>query len=40
MKLTHAPVVVSNQDEALTFFVDVLGFEKRADYQLRASPAG
>jgi catechol 2,3-dioxygenase-like lactoylglutathione lyase family enzyme len=38
VKLTHAPIVVSNQDEALTFYVDVLGFEKRADYQLPGRP--
>lgn len=38
MKLTHAPIVVSNQDEALKFYTDVLGFEKRADYQLPGKP--
>lgn len=38
MKLTHTPVVVRNQDEALTFYTDVLGFEKRADYQLPGHP--
>jgi len=38
MKLTHAPMVVRNQDEALTFYTDVLGFEKRADYQLQGHP--
>ena len=38
MKLTHAPIVVRNQDEALTFYTDVLGFEKRADYQLQGHP--
>jgi len=38
MKLTHTPIVVSNQDEALKFYVDVLGFEKRADYQQPGHP--
>ena len=38
MKLTHAPIVVSDQDEALKFYTDVLGFEKRADYQLPGKP--
>src|SRR5437667_12899895 len=37
-KLTHAPLVVSNQDEALKFYTDVLGFEKRADYQQPGNP--
>ena len=31
MKLTHTPIVVRNQDEALKFYADVLGFETRAD---------
>ncbi len=38
MKLTHAPIVVSNQDEALKFYTEVLGFEKRVDYQLPGKP--
>jgi catechol 2,3-dioxygenase-like lactoylglutathione lyase family enzyme len=38
MKLTHTPIVVSNQDEALKFYVDVLGFEKRADHQQPGHP--
>ena len=38
MKLTHAPIVVRNQDEALKFYADVLGFEKRADYQQKGAP--
>ena len=38
MKLTHAPIVVRNQDEALKFYTNVLGFEKRADYQLQGHP--
>jgi len=37
-KLTHAPLVVSNQDEALKFYADILGFEKRADYQQPGKP--
>ena len=37
-KLTHVPVVVSDQDEALRFYVEVLGFEKRADYQQPGRP--
>jgi catechol 2,3-dioxygenase-like lactoylglutathione lyase family enzyme len=38
MKLTHAPIVVRNQDEALKFYTDILGFEKRADYQSQGAP--
>ena len=38
MKLTHTPIVVRNQDEALKFYTDTLGFEKRADYQLQGHP--
>ncbi len=38
MKLTHTPIVVRNQDEALKFYTDVLGFEKRADYHLKGHP--
>ena len=38
MKLTHAPIVVRNQDEALKFYSDVLGFETRADYQQPGHP--
>ena len=38
MKLTHTPIVVRNQDEALKFYTDVLGFEKRADYQQTGHP--
>ena len=33
MKLTHAPILVSDQDRALKFYAEVLGFEKRQDYQ-------
>src|SRR2546428_726819 len=32
-KLTHVPIVVSDQDKALKFYTELLGFEKRADYQ-------
>src|SRR5256884_3559872 len=32
-KLTHVPIVVSDQEKALKFYTEVLGFEKRADYQ-------
>ena len=38
MKLTHTPIVVRNQDDALKFYTDVLGFEKRADYQQNGHP--
>ena len=38
MKLTHTPIVVRNQDEALKFYRDVLGFEVRADYQQPGHP--
>lgn len=37
-KLTHAPIVVSDQDKALKFYTDVLGFEKRQDYQQPGHP--
>lgn len=37
-KLTHAPIVVSSQEKALKFYVDVLGFEKRQDYQQSGQP--
>jgi len=37
-KLTHAPLVVSDQDKALKFYTEVLGFEKRADYQQPGKP--
>jgi catechol 2,3-dioxygenase-like lactoylglutathione lyase family enzyme len=38
MKLTHVPIVVRDQDRALAFYTDVLGFEKRADYQQPGKP--
>src|SRR6059058_5511133 len=37
-KLTHAPLVVSDQDKALKFYTEILGFEKRADYQQPGKP--
>jgi catechol 2,3-dioxygenase-like lactoylglutathione lyase family enzyme len=38
MKLSHAPIVVRDQDRALAFYMEVLGFEKRQDYQLPGKP--
>ena len=38
MKLSHAPIVVRDQDTALEFYTKVLGFEKRADYQQEGRP--
>lgn len=38
MKLTHVPIVVTDQDRALEFYTEVLGFEKRADYQQPGKP--
>jgi predicted enzyme related to lactoylglutathione lyase len=37
-KVTHVPIVVSDQEKALKFYTDVLGLEKRADYQLPGNP--
>jgi len=37
-KVTHVPIVVSDQEKALRFYTDVLGLEKRADYQLPGNP--
>ncbi len=37
-KLTHVPIVVSDQEKALKFYTEVLGFEKRADYRNPGSP--
>src|SRR3989442_8206288 len=37
-KLTHVPIVVSDQEKALKFYREVLGFEKRADYRNPGSP--
>ena len=30
-KVTHVPIVVSDQEKALEFYTKVLGLEKRAD---------
>jgi catechol 2,3-dioxygenase-like lactoylglutathione lyase family enzyme len=38
MKLTHVPIVVRDQDRAVAFYTEVLGFDKRADYQLPGKP--
>jgi catechol 2,3-dioxygenase-like lactoylglutathione lyase family enzyme len=38
VKLTHVPIVVGDQDRALGFYTEVLGFEKRADYQQEGQP--
>ena len=35
---THVPIIVADQDKALQFYTEVLGFEKRADYQQRGRP--
>src|SRR2546428_6701548 len=37
-RLTHVPIVVSDQEKALKFYTELLGFEKRADYQNPGSP--
>src|SRR5256885_12546967 len=37
-KLTHVPIVVSDQEKALKFYTEVLGFEKLADYQNPGNP--
>lgn len=37
-KLTHAPIVVRDQEKALKFYTEVLGFEKRQDYQQPGRP--
>src|SRR5213596_1085889 len=37
-KLTHVPIVVSDQEKGLKFYTEVLGFEKRADYQNPGNP--
>jgi hypothetical protein len=38
LQLTHAPIVVRDQDAALTCSVDGLGFETRADSRLPGTP--
>src|SRR3989442_13169486 len=37
-KLTHVPIVVSDQNKALRFYTETLGVEKRADYQKPGNP--
>jgi predicted enzyme related to lactoylglutathione lyase len=37
-KTTHVPIVVGDQDRALAFYTDVLGFQKRQDYQQAGRP--
>lgn len=37
-KATHVPILVSDQDQALKFYTEVLGFEKRQDYQQSGRP--
>src|SRR5213083_1268824 len=37
-KTTHVPVVVRDQDRALKFYTEGLGFEKRQDYQQPGRP--
>lgn len=32
-KTTHVPIVVSDQERALKFYTEALGFQKRQDYQ-------
>jgi len=37
-KATHVPIVVRDQEKALEFYTQVLGFEKRQDYQQLGRP--
>ena len=37
-KTTHVPLVVEDQDRALRFYTETLGFEKRQDYQQPGHP--
>jgi catechol 2,3-dioxygenase-like lactoylglutathione lyase family enzyme len=37
-KTTHVPIVVSDQDRALKFYTEALGFQKRQDYQQKGRP--
>lgn len=37
-KTTHVPILVSDQDKALDFYVGKLGFEKRQDYGQKGRP--
>lgn len=38
MKLTHVTVVVKDQEKALAFYTQKMGFEKRADYTQPGHP--
>lgn len=38
LKTIHVPIVVSDQDRALRFYTEVLGFEKRQDYRQPGHP--
>lgn len=37
-KTTHIPILVRDQDKALAFYVEKLGFEKRQDYGSKKGP--
>jgi len=38
MMLTHVTIVVSDQNAALEFYTQKMGFEKKADYQIPGQP--
>ncbi len=38
MKVTHVTVVVKDQDKALGFYTETMGFEKKADYTQPGHP--
>lgn len=38
MKVTHMTVVVKDQEKALEFYTHMMGFVKKADYQLPGRP--
>lgn len=38
MRLTHVTLVVKNQDAALDFYTNAMGFEKKADYTQPGQP--
>lgn len=38
MKLTHVTIVVKDQDQALEFYTQKMGFEKKADYTQPGHP--
>ena len=37
-KLTHAPIVVSDQENALKYYTEILGRDKRQDYKQPGKP--